>query len=105
MQVSWELLFPVLPYFLLTMLTAVPVLLVAGLNRTLWRFTSLNDCLRITLAVLVTVLAAVAAGFSLNHMDGVARSLPIMQGLLTTCALVGTLLLQTFLLVVPDQKR
>jgi lipopolysaccharide/colanic/teichoic acid biosynthesis glycosyltransferase len=90
LQVSWELLFPVFPYFLLTMLTAVPVFLAAGLNRTLWRFTSLNDCLRITLAVLVTVLAAVAAGFSLNHMDGVARSLPIMQGLLMTCALAGT---------------
>ena len=31
LHVSWELLFPVFPYFLLTMLTAVPVLLAAGL--------------------------------------------------------------------------
>jgi len=90
LQFSPELLFQDLPYFLLTTLAAVPVLLTTGLNRTLWRFTSLNDCLRVALAVLVTVLAAVAAAVSFDHLDGVARSLPIVQGLLMTCSLVGT---------------
>jgi lipopolysaccharide/colanic/teichoic acid biosynthesis glycosyltransferase len=65
------------------------VLLAAGLNRALWRFSSLVDYLRIAVAVVATVLLAVALGFVLNRMEGVARSLPILQGLLMACALVG----------------
>ena len=89
LEASPDRLLQILPYLLLTLSAAVPVLLAAGLNRTLWRFTSLSDCLRVAAAVVVTVLVAVAAGFSLTRMEGVARSLPIMQGLLMACTLIG----------------
>jgi lipopolysaccharide/colanic/teichoic acid biosynthesis glycosyltransferase len=89
LETSPDRLLQILPYLLLTLSAAVPVLLAAGLNRTLWRFTSLSDCLRVAAAVVVTVLVAVAAGFSLTRMEGVARSLPIMQGLLMACTLIG----------------
>jgi lipopolysaccharide/colanic/teichoic acid biosynthesis glycosyltransferase len=78
-----------LPYLWLTLLSAAPVLQAAGLNRTLWRFSALGDYLRIVLAVILTVLLAVALGFAFNRMEGVARSLPILQGLLMACALIG----------------
>lgn len=39
-------LFEILPYSGLTLAIAIPALLATGLNRTLWRFTSLHDCLR-----------------------------------------------------------
>ncbi len=77
-----------LPYLAATVAAAVPVFLLFGLNRTFWRFSSLPDYVRIAFAVVVTVLCAVAIGFVVNRMEGVARSLPILQGLLMLCLLV-----------------
>ncbi len=89
LETSPERLLQFLPYVLLSVLAAAPVLVATGLNRTLWRFSSLADYLRIALAAIMTVLLAVALGFAFNRMEGVARSLPILQGLLMACALVG----------------
>src|SRR5215471_13640609 len=63
----------ILPYLLLTLLAAVPVLLLAGLNRTLWRFSSFNDITRVTVGVVATVLLAMALAFIFNRMENVAR--------------------------------
>jgi lipopolysaccharide/colanic/teichoic acid biosynthesis glycosyltransferase len=79
-----------LSYSFLTILFALPVLAVTGLNRTLWRFTSLNDCLRIVAAVAIAVSAAMATGFALDVMRGVPDTLPVVQGLLMATALMGT---------------
>ncbi len=89
LEFSPERLAALRPYLLLTLLAAAPVLLASGLNRTLWRFSSLFDYLRVALAVIATVLLAVALGFIFNRMEGVARSLPVLQGLLMACALVS----------------
>ena len=89
LEASPDRILQIIPYLLLTLSVAVPVLLAASLNRALWRFSRLADYLRITVAVIVTVLLAVAAGFILNRMEGVARSLPILQGLLMVCTLTG----------------
>jgi lipopolysaccharide/colanic/teichoic acid biosynthesis glycosyltransferase len=77
------------PYVALTVAAAVPVLLATGLNRSLWRYSSLGDYLLIGMAVTATVLLALALGFVLNRLEGVARALPIMQGLLMVCGLIG----------------
>src|SRR5215831_1226522 len=79
----------IMPYLLLTLLAALPVLLLAGLNRTLWRFSSFNDITRVTVVVVATVLLAMALSFIFNRMENVARSLPILQGLLMLIALVS----------------
>jgi len=88
LEISSERLLQLLPYLLLTLLAAPPVLLVAGLNRTLWRFSSLVDYLRVALAVFVIVVLATAVGFVFNRLEGVARALPILQGLVMAFALV-----------------
>lgn len=89
LETSPERLIQILPYVSVTVLAAVPVLLVAGLNRTLWRFSYLVDYLRIAVAIFVTVLVAVAGGFAMDRLEGVPRSLPIVQGLLMAVMLVG----------------
>ena len=53
-----------LPTLALTLLAAAPVLLAAGLNRTLWRFTSLVDYLRVAMTVVAIILRAVAQACS-----------------------------------------
>lgn len=82
-------LFDLLPYLGATLVAATVVLHVFGLNRALWRFSRLSDYLRISAAGLVIVLSALGIGFAFNRLEGVARSLPILQGILIIAALVG----------------
>src|SRR5262249_48069260 len=89
LEISADRMLFVLPYLLLTLLAAVPVFLLAGLNRTLWGFSSFNDLMRVSVGVVATVLLAMALAFAFNRMENVARSLPILQGLLMLIALVS----------------
>lgn len=78
-----------LPYLALTVIVAAGALAALQVNRTLWRFTSLGDYLRIGVAAVIIVTGALAVGFLMNRLEGVARSLPILQGLLITFFLVS----------------
>jgi lipopolysaccharide/colanic/teichoic acid biosynthesis glycosyltransferase len=82
-------LFEILPYSGLTLGIAIPTLLATGLNRTLWRFTSLHDCLRILVTVAITMAAAVTAASTFSSLEGVPRSLMGLQFLLMTGVLIG----------------
>jgi lipopolysaccharide/colanic/teichoic acid biosynthesis glycosyltransferase len=50
--------------------------------------------LRIAAATVVVVLSAVAVGFLVNRLDGIARSLPLIQALLIISFLVGARMLE-----------
>src|SRR5262245_38687712 len=78
-----------IPYLGLTALISIPVLTVFGLNRSIWRLSAMADYLRAAVATLVIVAAAVVLGFLGNRLEGIARSLPILQVALVLCALVG----------------
>ncbi|HJZ44960.1 MAG TPA: sugar transferase, partial [Hyphomicrobiaceae bacterium] len=87
LEVSVDRIVQIGPYLLLTIVVSAPVLFATGLNRAMWRYSSLGDYLLIGTAVPAIVLIALALGFVLNRLEGVARALPIMQGLLMVCAL------------------
>ncbi len=86
---SPDRLLALLPYLSLTLALAIPVWLALGLHRTIWRFSAMGDYLRVLMAVAIAVLAATAVGFMINRLDGVARSIPLLQALLMGFALVG----------------
>ncbi len=88
-EVSAGRLMALLPYLIATAAMALAVFPVAGLNRSVWRFSSFHDYLRVTLAVAAVVAGAVGAGFAYNRLDGVARSLPFLQFLTATAFLSG----------------
>lgn len=73
----------------LTVASAIPVLLMTGLNRTLWRFTSLHDCSRIVIAVLLTMTITAAVASTLPHVHSVPQFLMGLQFLLMTASLIG----------------
>ncbi|HET6389270.1 sugar transferase [Hyphomicrobium sp.] len=73
----------------LTIGVAIPVLWIFGLNRTVWRFTSLNDCWLILAAAVWIVVFSIAANIAFEGIDETPRSLPVMQGLLILCTLGG----------------
>jgi lipopolysaccharide/colanic/teichoic acid biosynthesis glycosyltransferase len=78
-----------LPYLAVTLGIAGFVLPVLGISRSLWQFTSMRDGLRIVAATIIVVLGAVSIAFVVNRLDGVARSLPVIQGLLIVAFLIG----------------
>jgi lipopolysaccharide/colanic/teichoic acid biosynthesis glycosyltransferase len=77
------------PYLGTTLTIAALVLSTFGLNRGIWHFTAMADYVRVVAVALVTVLGATAIGFIVNRLEGVARSLPVLQGVLMIFALVG----------------
>jgi len=78
-----------LPHLALTALTASVVIPAFGLHRSVWRFSSMADYLYVLAASVVIVLGAVVLGFSLNRMEGVARSIPVLQAIMILLLLVG----------------
>jgi lipopolysaccharide/colanic/teichoic acid biosynthesis glycosyltransferase len=78
-----------IPYLLMTLAVATVISPLFGINRSVWRFTALTDYLRLVAAGAAIVAGAVALGFAVNRLEGVARAVPIIQGLLIIFALVG----------------
>jgi lipopolysaccharide/colanic/teichoic acid biosynthesis glycosyltransferase len=79
----------ILPYLGLTLAAAIPSLALFGLNQSIWRLSAMPDYLNVLGAAVVTVAAAVGLGFLVNRLEGVARSLPIIQAYLIVFGLVG----------------
>ncbi|WP_290990282.1 sugar transferase [Hyphomicrobium sp.] len=79
-------------YFLVTIGVAIPVLWIFGLNRTVWRFTSLSDCWLILAASAWIVVFAITGNLAVGGIQAIRdmpQSLPVMQGLLILCMLAG----------------
>jgi lipopolysaccharide/colanic/teichoic acid biosynthesis glycosyltransferase len=85
------------PYLCITLAVAGPILVVFQLNRSIWRFSGLSDYVRAVGATVLIVIAAMAIGFVVNRLDGVARSLPVLQGMVTAVGLVGARVLSRVL--------
>ena len=88
-QVSVNRLIETLPYFFATAGAGLAVLSMVGVNRTMWRFSNLQDNLRVTGAVIATAACASILAFAYNRLDGVARSLPFLQVITATAFLTG----------------
>jgi lipopolysaccharide/colanic/teichoic acid biosynthesis glycosyltransferase len=80
-------------YLAITFAVAIVVIPISGIDRTVWRLSAFRDCARVTATVAVIVIATVAITFAANRLDGVARSIPPLQLVLSVCALVGMRLL------------
>lgn len=77
------------PYFLATAVSSALVLPLFGLNRSIWRFSSLPDYLRLTAAMVAVIMCSVAITFAFNRLDDVPRSLPLIQFNVSITLLIG----------------
>jgi lipopolysaccharide/colanic/teichoic acid biosynthesis glycosyltransferase len=77
------------PYVLLSILAGAIIFPGARQHRSLWRYTSLNDILRLIAAATIVVLVALSASFYLTRMENIARSLPVIQWLLLISSMAG----------------
>jgi lipopolysaccharide/colanic/teichoic acid biosynthesis glycosyltransferase len=80
-------------YLLCTIAAGLLILPAFGASRTIWRYATLTDYLQIFVATVAMVSVAVAFGFAINRMDGIARAVPVLQALLTLFALVAVRIL------------
>ena len=79
-----------IPYAAITVTSAALVFGAFRPHKAVWQYTSLPDVLRIVAAVTVALLLALFISFALSRLQGVARSIPIIQWLLLIGILVGT---------------
>ena len=77
------------PYICISLGAAFIVFFAGGLDRTPWRYSSVGDHLQIIILTGLVVLLALVVTFVVNRLDGVARSLPVLQGGLIVSMLVS----------------
>ncbi|MGD9669396.1 MAG: sugar transferase [Hyphomicrobiaceae bacterium] len=82
-----------IPYLVATLLMCAIVLTALRTDRTVWRFSTLRDYLILALASFLIVAGATALGFAFNRLEGIPRSIPVLQGLLIVATLVFARLL------------
>lgn len=80
---------PLLPYLGFTVFCWAISSIIFQTSRTIWRFSSLSEYLQIVWACVGTALAAAGLAVVYNRMEGVARSLPVLQCIVMIAALVG----------------
>jgi lipopolysaccharide/colanic/teichoic acid biosynthesis glycosyltransferase len=78
-----------LSYYVTALVVAGPIFMICGLHKTIWRLSALPDYLQILYAVGATVIATVAIVFTVDRLDGVSRSLPVLHALLMATLLIG----------------
>ena len=89
LELSWRRLSDLAPYILVCVVASVPVLALFGLNRSLWRFSSMSDYLKIVTVSIVIVFTTFVFDFMFSRLEFIPRSLPFIQALLIIFALVG----------------
>ncbi len=90
---SKQQLLDIVPFAAMGVGIAAFVFIIAGTHRGIWRYVSLSDFSRIVVAVTVTLLLALFVAFSLNRLDGIARSLPLIEWALIVAGMISARLL------------
>ncbi len=78
-----------IPYISLNISVAVPIIISHRLNSSIWRYSGLADLVPILSATVLIVTLSTTASFVWARMDGVARSLPVLHGVLMFGAMVS----------------
>lgn len=81
---------PTYEYALLTFLTSLPFFLFFKASDSVSHFFSARDILSIAAATLCSVAASVYAVFSLNRLEGVPRTVPVIYGLILIVGLISS---------------
>ena len=89
LEVSLHRMASVVPLAGVTLIVAAIVFVAFGLHRSVWRYASLPDLMRIMTAVTVTILIVLFVGFAHNRLEGIARSIPLIQWVVMVGGMIG----------------
>lgn len=88
-DVNLQRLQPLVPYIMDCLIVAFPMLLISGLPRRIWGFSSIIDYYKICAVVSVTVLGGTIVTFERTKFEDLARSLPVLHALVAIFMMVG----------------
>ncbi|PPD01611.1 MAG: sugar transferase [Hyphomicrobium sp.] len=77
------------PFLVVCLIVAIPINIALGLDRAFWRYSVMTDYVRVVIAIGCTIVIATIMTFTYNRMEGISRSVPILQALLAVCMLIG----------------
>ncbi len=77
------------PYCLIALAVAAPLLALVGLNRSVWRYSGLSDYVRIVIVSGLIVAGALFGSFLINRQEGVARATPLIHLIIMIASMVG----------------
>ncbi len=86
---SSKLLLDVIPFAVLGFCIAAIVFIIAGTHRGIWRYVSLPDFSRIIVATAITLLITMFVMFTLDRLDSIARSVPLIQWVLMVAGMIS----------------
>ena len=78
-----------LPYLFVTLISGAIVFSTSGTSWSVWRTSSLNDYVQLSISSAITVVVAVGISFHISRLDGVARAVPVLQAMSMVLLLVG----------------
>lgn len=80
----------IIPYAIITLVSATVVFAVLRPQKALWQYTSLTDGFHIIAAVTLALLLSLFASFALSRLEGIARSIPVIQWLVLITMMVAS---------------
>lgn len=84
-------------FFIISQLLMISSFFMNGLYQGVWRFSSMHDLIRVVKASAMGIVASLVACFFLNRLEGVPRSMFIIQFLLLVMGLGGGRFIYRFL--------
>lgn len=79
----------ILSYLVITIAVAIPASILLGLDKRSWRYSTMPDYFRVAITLAVTILLATLITFTVNRMENVSRSIPVLQALVALCLMIG----------------
>ncbi len=90
---SAEHIVDITPYALTGVVISAICFLVAGTHKTVWRYVSIHDFMRVLTAVTISMAAILFFTFTFSRLEGVPRSVPFIQWHLTVTGMMMVRLL------------
>ena len=76
-------------YATISFVILTAAIVIAGSHKVLWQYTSLPDILRVISLLTIALVLGVVISFMESRLEGVARSVPVIQWFLLVSAIVG----------------
>ena len=100
LDMSWD----ILPYAMTSSLASLLLLWWFGVMRAAWRYFAFSDALRAMQCIAMAVAIGAVAGFAVNRLDGVPRSIPLIHIILQAGAFVAVRALMQRLLSTKSRR-
>lgn len=88
-DLAWDRFVVIGNYIWITVVSTIFVIVVLGLNQSIWRLSALGDYIKVVQTIVVTVILAMLVDFLYERLNDIPRSLPILQVVVAIILMIG----------------